>query len=485
MSRFTYADFNHIITHGQSNAQGFNQGQGAPISTVQPYHNVTFEPFTMRLHTQDGTQIASATSTTGMVLTDYAASGLRAPWYLHLSATLVGGAGTFWAPSSKKSSVWDYEDYLTKLSTLDFRPLTEAYEPVGAVEHSESVVTSLCNELTRLNGERYVGSCCGNGSMKINHLAAKIDAVIPDGYAYDNTVDLSAVHAGLTGYSSGAFAALLAQVMRAKAIVEGRGQTYKVAAICWIQGESNNGGVDADGYAEKLIALVDALNTCIKVITGQTDDVNVFCEFITYSRVETGHYQIDDEFLQAADADSRIHMVTPRYQLNTNVHHSPVSTMTRGHLYAECIYKVLNGRAWEPLRPVSHGIAGNDIYLKFNVVNPPLQFSLPLPSVPTSSTESAFASVIANGGFEVKDSGGSDIITSVEISGDDTVKLVCSADPAGGEVHYGQIGEVGGTTGTRLRGSLCDSNTRRTFETDGSNDSYESRNFSILFQYQL
>tara|TARA_R110000765_G_scaffold7963_4_gene26103 strand:+ start:111207 stop:112664 length:1458 start_codon:yes stop_codon:yes gene_type:complete len=485
MSKFTYADFNHVFTYGQSNAQGFNQGQGAPISTVQPYHNVTFEPFTMRLHTQDGTEIPDATSTVGMVTTDYAASGLRAPWYLHLMAHLVGGAGTFWGPDGKKSSVWDYEDYLTKLTTLDFRPLTEAFEPVGAVEHSESVVTSLCSELTKLNGQRYVGSCCGNGSMKINHLSAKIDAVIPDGYAYDNTVELAGIEPTLTGYCTGAFAALLAQVKRAKEIVEGRGQTYKVAAICWIQGESNNGGVNADGYAEKLIDLVDALNICIKAITGQIDDVNVFCEFITYSRIETGHYQIDDEFLQAADADPRIHMVMPRYQLNTNVHHSPVSTITRGHLYAECIYKVLNGHTWEPLRPTSHGIVGNDIYLKFNVINPPLQFSLPKPSVPSSLTESAFASIIANQGFEVKDSGDGDIITSVEVSGHDTIKLTCSADPTGGEVHYGQIGEVGGDTGTRLRGSLCDSNIRRTLTLDSEVNSYESRNFSILFRYQL
>lgn len=479
---FEFADLNHVLTFGQSNAQGYNQGQGAPITTTQPYFNVTFTPFTMRLHSQSGTQIADATSTTGMVLTDVSASGLRAPWENEYAASLIGGASTFWAPNGQRAEVWNYNDYVTKLATCDFRPLTEGYEPVENVEHSESIVSSLCNELTALTGKRYVGSCAGLGGANIGMLTVKPNQGAPDGYSYTNTVDLSVYDASLSGwYSSGAFASVLAQVRRAKELTEARGLTYKVAALCWIQGESDNGG---EGYSAKLLLIVDSLNTCIKAITGQAEDVNVFTESLTYNDIEVGHWGVDDEIMTATAADSRLHLVMPRYQFNTDVHHSPAATVSRSHIYAEAIYKVLSGRTWAPLQPISHAIVGNDIYLNFAVVNPPLQFSMP----ESNSLTNPLSTIIANGGFSVLNSGSSEILTTVTIDGPITIKLACSESPVGGQINYGQTGDVGGVmgggVGTRLRGSLCDSNLRPTLQRVGGT-SYESRNYSVLFNYAL
>jgi len=481
-ARFEFADLNHVLSFGQSNAQGYNQGQGAPISTAQPYHNITFTPFTMRLYAQDGTEIADATSTAGMTYADVSASGLRAPWENNYLAQLIGGANTYWAPNGQRAEVWNYNDYVIKLAACDFRPLTEAYEPVEAVEHSESIVSSLCNELTALTGARYVGSCAGLGGANIDMLTVKPSQGVPDGYSFANTVDLSVYDASLSGwYSSGAFASVLAQVRRAKELSDDRGLTYKVAAICWIQGESNNGG---GGYDAKLLLIVDSLNACIKAITGQSDDVNVFCESITYNDIETGHYAIDDEVMAAVASDSRLHLVQPRYQFNTDVHHSPASTISRGFTYAEAIYKVLHGRSWTPLQPSSHTIDGNDIYLHFAVQHPPLQFAMPA----SNSQTQPLLTIIEHGGFSVLNSASAEILTAATLDGPSTIKLSCSESPIGGQIDYGQTGEVGGAmgggTGTRLRGSLCDTNPRKTL-TRLSGESYETNNYSVLFTRSL
>ena len=480
------ADLNHIIAFGQSNSVGFNGKQGAPINTTQPFNNLMFDAITFRRHYNSG---APANSSDDSVLTfeEVSGSGLRAPWSLVLNVKDQGDRTVFWGPGSKKTSHWDHDYYESQLANVGFKPLVEAYEPSVDPKHSEGIITSICNELTAKTGHRFLGSVCGIGSMTIDILSAiyKGPGTSADGYPYNRTVDCSKFGTSLDGWwASGGFANVLAQVKRAKELCDARGWSYKVAAIPWIQGESDNGNT---AYASRLAVLANALNATIKAITKQPEDIVLFVDGITYNGSFGGQSEllvVDQEQLIAhensdtIDNNGRVYMTGPRYQYDTPVHYDSQSFVSKGTVYAEAINKVVfQSEEWEPLRYKSHSVIGNDIYVKFHVPAPPINFDIPK----ANSVSKTVTKSNANHGFRVLSSGQSNIITYAEVISGDTIKLTCSASPSGGTIEYAQ--QVGSSA--TIRGDVCDSFICETVVKDDSLENYETRNWAIPFTINL
>ena len=77
------------------------------------------------------------------------------------------------------------------------------------------------------------------------------------------------------------------------------------------------------------------------------------------------------------------------------------------------------GHDWQPLQPTSASVSGNVITVKFHVPVPPLAWDTVLPA-PHGTMIPDWA---AGKGFELRAAGVRQSIASVEIVGDDTVKI--------------------------------------------------------------
>ncbi len=475
---FAPADVNHILVHGQSNSTGFNPSQGAPVNTTQPFDNLMFTPVTLRLHESSGPPISQTDDST-LTYVDVAGSGLRGPWTSVLTITLQDNTVVYWGPGGKNTMHHDHDFFATQLATATFQPLVEAYEPVNSPAHSESIVSSICNELTTKTGHRFLGSTAGIGGMPLEFLSATNKGLgsSADNAPFRNTVDLSAFSPALNGWwGSGGFANVLTQVKRAKEICDSKGWTYKVAAMPWIQGETDNGNLD---YATEIAELAEAVNTCVKAITGQQEDIVLFVDGITYNGEwggKTGWLPVDQETLIAhentdtTDNLGRIYLTGPRYQYRTSTHYDAQSFVSKGTVFAEAINQVVfNSEEWESLRYKSHVVDGNDIYIRFHTPQEPLQFDVPL----ANSVSQTVTGAEANHGFKVLDSGQTNILTGVSLEYGDMIKLSCSSSPTGGQILYSD--DVG--TGTLIRGDVCDSFVKPTVAKDGGNANFETRNF--------
>ena len=120
-------------------------------------------------------------------------------------------------------------------------------------------------------------------------------------------------------------------------------------------------------------------------------------------------------------------MATPIYHLQyaDSWHLRNTSSKWLGAYYGLVLNDVLSGNDWKPLHPTSHSVTGNAVSLKFNKGG--LVFEKP----------QYLTASILNRGFSIKNGAGTEIIQSVEIASDDTIKITCSESPVGLSVTYG------------------------------------------------
>jgi hypothetical protein len=476
---FEPADLNHIIVAGQSNAVGYNAAQGAPITVSQPYDNLMFGPLLMWRYYATSSEASFFTDSSILDYELWIGSGLRAPMSQVLTVE-VNGSSVFWGPGGKTTTTWQYERYRETLQGVGFAALHESIEQNN--QHAESFASTVCNALTRRTGARFVGSVSGVGGAKLYMLDAR-ERSAPEGYPYRYTVDLSSFSPDLAGYyGTGPFAQTLAQIERAKELAEEKGLSYKVAAMVWVQGESDNSNA---GYAGSFTAMVNRYNTCIKAITGQAEDVFFFTDSITYNHSYAGQSGVltVDEQLQVAHENTgassnsgRVYSVGPRYPYHPSTHYAPQSVVAKGEVIAQVIERVLfRRRPWEPLSIHSFSINGNNIDCSFYVPVPPLQWGI---TQANSTSQSVSSSYSSNYGFEVNNVSGAAILDSVRLISPSKVRLSCSESPSGGTVSYGNRVLSGGTS---LRGNLCDSHHYPSLFTDAEAQSFDARNWAMPF----
>lgn len=256
-----------------------------------------------------------------------------------------------------------------------------------------------------------------------------------------------------------AFTAGIAQVTQAKAIADAAAETYVVRVLTNVHGESDHIAMNAT-YANDLAEWQANYETDVKAITGQTEAIPMLhTQMSSWTKYGQATSAIPIQQLSASVASNgKLVMVGPKYNIAyvaDGVHLTSAGYQHMGEYYAK-VYRriVLEGKKWEPLRPLSVTRVGDEIRVKFLVPVPPLVFDTFTVSNP------------GNFGFEyADDSATPPTITAVTLEGADTVRIKLSAAPTGANpsVRYAYTGTIGARAGATSgpRGNLRDSDTSK------------------------
>lgn len=275
---------------------------------------------------------------------------------------------------------------------------------------------------------------------------------------------------GTTPFSNG-----MAQVTAGKALAAAAGKSYVVRAVTNVHGESDHIAKNA-GYQANLLEWQKDYETDVKAITGQSDPIPMFeTQISSWTRYNTTTSTIPTQQLGAhVAAPGKVILVGAKYHLEyvaDGVHLTAAGYQHMGEYYAKAYrHVVLEGKTWEPVRPKTITRAGAVITVKMHVPVPPLVMDTTLVSDP------------GNFGFEYRDDSGAaaPAISSVAITGADTVTITLAAAPTGankrlGYAWTGTLGARGGAT-TGPRGNLRDS------DVTPSRGGYDLSNWCIHFE---
>ncbi len=257
------------------------------------------------------------------------------------------------------------------------------------------------------------------------------------------------------GGTEPAYANGLKQVSEAKRLADADGKSYVVRVVTNVHGESDHVAKNTN-YAQNLVEWQQNYEDDVKAITGQTGTLPMLhTQFSSWTKYSTATSAVVIAQLQASvDHPDAIPLVGPKYFLPyvaDGVHLTSEGYRWMGEYYAK-VYRqiVIQGRRWEPLRPVAAVSAGVEILVTFHVPAPPLVLDT------TSITDPG------NYGFEyTDDSGAPPAITAVALTSPTTVKITLASEPTGGgkRVRYAYTGVIGARAGTTSgpRGNLRDS----------------------------
>jgi len=215
-----------------------------------------------------------------------------------------------------------------------------------------------------------------------------------------------------------------------KAAADLEKKSYGIAAICWMQGESNySPGGDwtptKEGYKEKLLKLRADLNEEVaKGIAGQKEAP----AFVMY---QTGAaYSNDTNFLSIGMAQWEIaqevpgvYMATPIYPyVDYGGHLTANGYRWVGAQFGKVLDKILvKGEDWKPLSPRSVKRDGRKITIDYHVPEPPLVFAAPYIGRKLSE-------IPPDKGFLLYDSSGIVDIESIRIVNDTIVEIIAKRD---------------------------------------------------------
>jgi hypothetical protein len=278
---------------------------------------------------------------------------------------------------------------------------------------------------------------------------------------------------------------LLTQVSRAVAVAAPN--VVNVRGVAFIHGESDFlAGTSKAVYEADLANLQSDLNVDIKAITRQTSDVVLFTDQMeSYTAAVFAHRAAATSVIPLAQLNTSVEhpgkviLVTPKYILDyvrDGVHLTATSEEILGEFYAKAyVSTIIEGRPWEPLRPVDVSISGKQVTIDYHVPAAPLVLDTSLVSNP------------GNYGYTYDDDSASPpTITQVSLAGPARVRLTLSAAPEAAPGHrhlsYAYKGRVGSPAGPRSgpRGNLHDS--------DPAISRWNARplpNYSVAFDWSL
>ncbi len=255
---------------------------------------------------------------------------------------------------------------------------------------------------------------------------------------------------GTTPYANG-----MMQATRGKAIAAGLGKSYVVRVVTNVHGESDHRDGNTS-YKGDLVEWQKNYDTDVRAITGQTLPIPMLhTQISNWPFYGQGTSLIPMAQLEASTENpGKIILVGAKYNIPyaaDGLHLNNHGYRQMGEYYAK-VYRrvVLEGGTWEPVRPVSAAISGDEIKIAFKVPVPPLVLDTTLVTDP------------GDYGFEyTDDSATPPQIASVAIDGATGVKIKLSAVPTGpnSRVRYAMTSvpkaKAGPTTGPR--GNLRDS----------------------------
>lgn len=229
-----------------------------------------------------------------------------------------------------------------------------------------------------------------------------------------------------------------------------RGWEFFVPAVCWMQGESDIVEYPDYDYKEYFHRMYNDLNTDIKNVTHQRDDIRIIC-YQTTTLTKGEHYQLNNfeasepqtptAQMELVRDDSLVWASGPTYPcdfVREHLHIDAEGQQYIGRLAALSTLDILrSGKRRVGLVPLSYEVQGNDVLIHFNVPCPPLCFD-------TINVNKA-----DNYGFNIIRKDNADIVSSVFIDGN-TVVLKCKESPEDCKIRYGINGEF--HKGGRKRG---------------------------------
>ena len=218
-------------------------------------------------------------------------------------------------------------------------------------------------------------------------------------------------------------------------------QSYKARGCSWVQGESDYiSRTTRSAYLSSLKALLSDLKT----------DIDADFKMISYQLSSHYEYSNGNPTIALAQSDMEAYsddfiIACPMYHLKyaDSLHLTGESSRVLGG-YIGIAYKrtFVDGVKFKPLTIKSHNIVnGNQIHLKFNV--PSGVIAVDTNIVPEASGY----------GFEVSNN----TITSVSVTGPDSIKIVLASSLSGGEtLKYAATGSGSNGTDFRPRGNIRD-----------------------------
>ena len=237
-----------------------------------------------------------------------------------------------------------------------------------------------------------------------------------------------------------------------------RGWEFFVPAVCWMQGESDIVEYPDYDYKEYFHRMYNDLNTDIKNVTQQKDDIRIICyqtSTITKGlRYKPNNFDATEPRTPTAQMelirdDTLVWASGPTYPydfVNESLHIDAAGQQSIGALAAKSAIGILRNKKREiGLVPLSYEIDGNDIRIHFNVPSPPLR----LDTINVWKAD--------NYGFTIIRKDGTDILLNVSLN-NNTVFIKCSESPRGCKLRYGINGEfLKGGRHIGPRGNLRDS----------------------------
>ncbi|MBX3203853.1 MAG: hypothetical protein KF764_02230 [Labilithrix sp.] len=343
-----------------------------------------------------------------------------------------------------------------------FAPLIEGRVDGGANPDVETMSAGLANLVTKMaRDELLVGQPAGATS---HDLLVSVHGI--GGTAYVG------LKKGTSAYATG-----MAQAKAGFDLAKALGKSYVVRAVTTVHGESDHAAGNA-GYQADLAEWQADYEKDVKALTGQADPIPMLqTQMSSWTRYGTTTSAIPQAQLAAhTGGDGKVVLVGPKYHLAYSpdgVHLTNEGYRHMGEDYAK-VYRrvVLEGRRWDPVRPIAISRAGVVVTVKLAVPAPPLVLDTKLVADP------------GNSGFEIAQTGApAPAIISVAVTAPDTVTITLAAEPTGTDrrLRYAFTAPIQASAGptTGARGNLRDS------DATPSRHGYPLHNWCVHFDEAL
>ena len=219
------------------------------------------------------------------------------------------------------------------------------------------------------------------------------------------------------------------------------GWSFKIPAICWMQGESDLEEYPDTDYQQLLLQIWEDMNADIRIMTQCKDTVRFICyQTNTLTRgkkFRAESYQctettVPQSFVNLLRDNNGFWASGPTYPCSFVGEHIHIDTKGQQHigeLAARSALGILRGKKRNKgLIPTSLSTDNQDIIIHFNVPNPPL-------TIDTTQVRKA-----ENYGFSVITKDNRNIATAATLEGD-SIRIICSEIPQNCKVRYAVNGD--------------------------------------------
>jgi len=239
---------------------------------------------------------------------------------------------------------------------------------------------------------------------------------------------------------------LLESVSRGKDFAIAQGKTYNVPVLAYLQGENSADKDDSiTEFYNKLDTLFTSLNTDIKAITGQTNDVQfINYQIASFPNNSPATVNVPLAQLKISLEKTNVHFGTAMYQYDyaDSLHVTSTSYRMVGGLMGVVAKRAVTDQTkMLPISPIIWKTQVNSagtswiLQMKMNVPVSPLVFD--------TTVDSKYTVAPTNYGFSILN-GSTEIIQSVSILRGDTLNIVCNQNPVGKTLTYAIQGVYSG-----------------------------------------